>query len=134
MGPPTRGPTSEAENADRLLTIVGPVEPGEGPLEGEDLLEVVVGGRIEMEGEAHGPKQVGKLLGPDRPDLNPHQASGVTPAAVRAFCTSVSKPVAEVVYAVTAVFLNSPVSVLCMPSSASWAAPAQKSIAVTRAC
>ena len=76
---------------------LGPIDPGQGPLEREDLSEMVVGGRVEMEGEAHGPKQVRELLGPDRPDLNPHQASGVTPAAVRACWTSVSKPVAEVV-------------------------------------
>ena len=64
---------------------------------------MVVGRGVEMEGQTHGPDQSRKLVGRDRPELQAHQASGVTPAAALAFWTSVSKSVADVVYASTAV-------------------------------
>jgi hypothetical protein len=66
------------------------------------MTEVIVLRWVETEGKTHRPNQVGVLVGPDGPELDSHQASGVAAAAFLAFWTSVLNPAAEVVKASTA--------------------------------
>ena len=81
---------------------------------------MVVAGRVETESKTHGPEAIGYSSG-SMARNSPPSGVGSGPGGGLAFWTSVSKPVTARGVGLTAVFRNSPVSVECMPSSASWA-------------